>query len=99
MPRRKKNRETTPGDIQRSRIPRNVPDVVKGTPLQIESLGVFCWSEGRADENVPPSQVHVVLELAGDLPPLVLRLKSAGAVNTVIRMLEENRNEVWPGES
>jgi hypothetical protein len=63
--------------------------------FDVRSFEVASWSPGAADEGVPPTQVHVVLRVAGADTPLVLRLKSRAVCDSFIAALQEHRDYVW----
>lgn len=56
---------------------------------------VVSWSSGEAGAGIPPTQVHVILQILDMDAKLVLRLKSAVACDQLIRILKEHREYVW----
>lgn len=61
------------------------------------SLHIYSWSPGQAEEDVPCTQVHIVMKLE-DVPELtfVQRFKSREALDEFIDKLIEHKNDVWP---
>lgn len=55
------------------------------------------WSPDE-DHRGGPTQIHVMLDMsfAGPKAHLALRLKSREAVTTLIDVLTQHRDEVWP---
>ncbi len=64
--------------------------------IDVKSLEVASWSPGEAGAGVPPTQVHILLEVPGLDEPLVLRLKSRRVADEIINALIDHRDEVWP---
>jgi hypothetical protein len=65
---------------------------------EVDSMEVASWSPGWEGEEVPPTQVHVVLKVRGSNTPLVMRLKSRRATDELIAALVEHRDYVWPDQ-
>lgn len=61
-----------------------------------EGYEVCSWRPGPAGSG-PAEQVHVLLSMAPGMKA-ILRLKSARALDELIGVLLEYRNEVWPAE-
>lgn len=64
--------------------------------IGVKSLEVASWSPGKDGAGVPPTQIHLLLEVPGLDEPLVVRLKSRQVVDELIAALVDHRNEVWP---
>jgi hypothetical protein len=75
-----------------NRIPRNTAGLAF---LPIEEYEVVEWGP-LPDGKGPSTQVHFVLRIQGSEIPLVMRLKSAEACDTLIAALQRHRNGVWP---
>lgn len=61
--------------------------------VDVESLDVASWCP-TPDASGPATQVHVIVRVPG--AELVMRLKSARAVQELIDALAEHRNYTWP---
>jgi hypothetical protein len=64
--------------------------------MAVNELHVVEW-HNKPEPVGRPDCVAFVLELHGFDVPLVVRLKSAAAVNDVIGALERHRDGCWPG--
>ncbi|KKM78113.1 hypothetical protein LCGC14_1363210 [marine sediment metagenome] len=72
-----------------------VPENLEGMDIVLtKGYTVASWCP-LPDGKVPSTQVHLVLEMPIK-GKLVLRLKTKEAVNTLIKVLERHRNDVWP---
>lgn len=85
--------------LRPNRLPVNMADATY-LPCEDGALSVCAWTPEK-DGKGKTTQVHLVFDLAaalGDpgLPKLVTRLKSGPGVDTIIRLLAQYRNEVWP---
>ncbi len=58
-----------------------------------DGYDVYSWSPGVAGAGVPATQVHLVLP-AGDAS-VMLRLKSARALDELVAVLLQHRKDVW----
>ena len=58
---------------------------------------VFSWSPGKAGEGVPCTHVHLVLPIS-DAMSVTMRLKSPRALDELVAVLLQHRDDVWPGE-
>lgn len=56
---------------------------------------VYSWSPGKSGEGVPATQVHLVLPVVDEVS-VVLRLKSARALDELVAVLLQHRKDVWP---
>ena len=65
--------------------------------LQASSIEVASWSPGAVDAGVPPTQVHILLQI--DELTLAMRLKSRAAADSLIAALIEHRDYVWPDKA
>lgn len=63
---------------------------------EIEEVGVAEWCP-TPDGSGPAEAVVLHFRIRGEDEDLGLRLKSPGAVNRLIAMLERHRDSVWPG--
>lgn len=63
--------------------------------FDIESYDVGAWCRDSLAQ-LPPEQVHLTVRIKGASRPLVMRFKSAAAMNLMIGTLTRYRNEVWP---
>jgi hypothetical protein len=63
---------------------------------EIDSYEVASWSPGDVTKGDPTTQVHVIIHIKGIKYPLVMRLKSKRAVDELVGLLTEYRDEVWP---
>ncbi len=59
-----------------------------------DGYDVFSWSPGAAGESVPSTQVHLVVPVV-DGVRVVLRLKSARALDELVGVLLQHRKDVW----
>lgn len=61
-----------------------------------EGYDVYSWSPGAAGAGVPATQVHLVLgvPVAPGLR-VILRLKSARALDELVGVLLQHRKDVW----
>lgn len=68
--------------------PRNA----RGMAKFADSYEVASWSPGTVDQQIPPTQVHLVIRPQGDgtLPAVVLRFKSRRALQELIETLQEH---------
>ena len=64
-------------------------------PVQGYSVNEWCPTP---DGTGPAEQVHVLFELPAPIPPMVVRFKSAGALDRFIAILARHRLSVWPKE-
>jgi hypothetical protein len=64
-------------------------------PTEIYSV---CSRDAPAGSSVPCTQVHIILPI-GDIGKLVLRLKSARALDELVGVLLEYRKDVWGEET
>lgn len=64
---------------------------------EVGSYGVAEWTPGR-DGQGKPEAVMLHFELAHELDGVTfgIRLKSAKSVDTLIRLLAQYRDQVWP---
>jgi hypothetical protein len=63
---------------------------------RVETMGydVYSWSPCKAGEGVPSSQVHVHFAIRPGMT-IVLRLKSARALDEIVAVLLQHRADVW----
>jgi hypothetical protein len=73
-------------------VDRNVADLPPAPATA--GYNVYSWSPGKAGEGVPSTQVHLVLPIPDG--SVTMRLKSARAVDEMIAVLLQHRNDVWP---
>lgn len=76
-----------------NRVPR---DVTGMSVIDVPEYGVFSWSPDPRG-CAPSTQVHLHLQTRGN-PPLVLRFKSAAAVDEMIDALRRHRIDVFGPE-
>jgi hypothetical protein len=75
------------------------PEFSKGIPeadfYQVcDEYNVYSWSpEPPGSRNVKSTQVHLHLQIGGGR--VVMRFKSKRAVDELITVLREHRNDVW----
>lgn len=62
----------------------------------VKDIKVVEW-HNKPEPIGRPDCVAFVIELAAVEAPLVIRLKSAAAVNDIIAALERHRDGCWPG--
>lgn len=73
----------------------NLRDHYSGRVVAGEGYEILAYSAGAAGAGIPPSQVHIALRPVPDVA-IVLRLKSARAVDEMVGLLLEYRRRVWP---
>ena len=59
-----------------------------------DGYDVFSWSPGAAGAGVPSTQVHLAVPVV-DGVRVVLRLKSARALDELVGVLLQHRKDVW----
>ena len=66
--------------------------------LAVESMEVAEWRPpGPVDDAVnPPTEVHMIMRIHGLEEFFVMRFKSAKTIGTIIDLLIEYRDSVWP---
>lgn len=72
-----------------------VPRTAQGQIIPMERVTVASWSPGEPGEGVPPTQVHLLMYVAGSQFPIVARFKSAEAVNALIDALRIERDATF----
>jgi len=72
-----------------------VPENVEGPRIEFRSYHVGTWGPER-DGHGPSTEVHLTLDVGAAIPPLVLRFKSARALETMRAALARHGNDVWP---
>lgn len=85
--------------MRRGKIPppNRVPQNTAGMAFrEIESITAASWGP-LPDGKGPQTQVHLTIRLKGAPLPLIMRCKTAAAVDQLVAMLERHRNDVWPG--
>ena len=65
-----------------------------GRVIAGEGYDIFSWSPGHAGAGVPATQVHIALRPHPDVT-VVLRLKSARALDELVGVLLQHRRDVW----
>lgn len=67
----------------------------------IPGLGyeVCSFRHGPANSDIPVSEVHLLIPLPIEGARVALRLKSKRALDELVGVLLEYRNEVWPEEN
>lgn len=90
---RRRGTMPTVDPIAQNRIPTNLAD--QGLRILEGMLHVSSWTP-EPDGRGRPTQVHLVMSLGNNLG-VTCRLRSARAVDQLIHVLAEYRNEVWPG--
>lgn len=78
------------------RIDRNLDDPSERPFVPFEGYCVVDWSPGRAGEDVPSTEVHLLIPVPG--LQFGLRLKSARALDELVGVLLEHRKNVWGKE-
>lgn len=73
--------------------PHDLPPGTVG--ITIGGYEVASWSPGNLSENLPPTEVHFLLEIDGIDAKFALYLKSARAIDELISTLQEHRNFVF----
>lgn len=71
------------------------PATVQGFPIEIPAYEVVPWSAGEPGEDVPLSQIHILIPIPQLNATFILRLKSAKAADDMIAALSKHREEVW----
>jgi hypothetical protein len=74
-------------------IDRNLDDPRERPLVAFEGYTVAEWSPGRVSEDVPPTEVHLLIPVPG--LKFGLRLKSASPVDELVGVLLEHRKNVW----
>lgn len=59
-----------------------------------DGYNVASWRAGPVNSAIPPSQVHVLIPVTDDVR-VVLRLKSARALDELVGVLLAHRRDVW----
>jgi hypothetical protein len=80
--------------------PTTVERDLSDLPPIIPSAGydVFSWRNGPANSDVPVTEVHLVLPLGDTGGFVALRLQSPRALDELVGVLLQHRQEVWPWE-
>ena len=79
--------------------PNRTPRGVGGMRVHfIEEYDVASWCP-TPDGSGPPEQVHVLFRIKGHPTPLVMRLKTQEATDTLIAALQRHRRDVWGPEA
>lgn len=60
-----------------------------------EAYEVLSWSPGKVSEKLPSTQVHLMLRPHPEIA-IVLKLKSARALDELVGALLQHRKDVWP---
>ncbi len=76
------------------------PHNVQGMAKFADAYEVASWSPGTVAQQIPPTQVHLVIRPMGDgtLPAVVLRFKSRRAVQELIDTLQEHMEYTFSSE-
>lgn len=61
----------------------------------VTGMEVASWSPGAAGEDVPPTQVHLLIPVGDTGVTLVVRLKSRAACDSLIAALIDHRDDVF----
>ena len=77
--------------------PANTMPRTVGFQLEIKGYEVSSWCPLTCGQG-PTTQVHLALDIPQLPLPLVLRIKSRRAINTLIAALERHRDDVWGRE-
>ena len=77
-----------------ARMDRNLTDGPQFIIAPGEGYDVYSWSHGKAGEGVPSTQVHLALPVVDDVK-VILRLKSARALDELVGVLLQHRKDVW----
>lgn len=64
-------------------------------PILEPEITIAAWCSDP-DAQGPPEQVHFIIHLGDNLPPLVLRFKSPDSLGFFIEELARYRRHVWP---
>lgn len=67
-------------------------------PIPFEGFEVASWSPGEAGENIPPTQVHLIIPLNALGITFAVRLKSRAACDRLIDALIEHRDFTFGGD-
>lgn len=76
-------------------VNENIQNTAGMPAIEIDRYEVREWHP-LPDGKGKPTQVHFLLYLKGLEPPLVIRLKSKDAADTLIESLTRHRLAVWP---
>lgn len=68
---------------------------LNGIVMPVRGYHVGEWTPER-DGKGKTTQVHLLLEIGHEGPPIVLRLKSRKACETLISALQTHMDGVWP---
>ena len=62
-----------------------------------EDYEVASWSPGKVEEQIPPTQIHLIIRPMGDgtVPAIVMRLKSRRAIDELLKTLKDHRDFVF----
>lgn len=63
--------------------------------IPVSYLKVISCSPGNTDENIPPTQVHILYRVPDLDAYFSMRLKSKEVVDEIIAALIEHRDNVW----
>lgn len=78
--------------------PSRIPENTGGVPfLPIEQYHMGSWGP-LPDGKGPSTEVHVGLTVTGFSHELVMRFKSADALDQFIEILQRHRFDVWPAK-
>jgi hypothetical protein len=65
--------------------------------LPSEGYHVYSWSPGKVGENMPSTEVHLAIPvmIGGARVEIMMRLKSARALDELVAVLLQHRADVW----
>ncbi len=63
--------------------------------IEVECLKVASWTPGQPRQNIPCTQVHLILNLPSLDGQFVMRIKSRRAADELIAAVIDQRDEVW----
>jgi hypothetical protein len=64
--------------------------------LPVEEIGIYEWSPGTVEENLPATQVHIMIQLPDFPVQIAVRLKTRERVEWLCATLMKHADGVWP---
>jgi len=74
-------------------------DIPPGQIMVVDEIQVAEWSPGTVDQDVPATQVHIVLKIPDFPVQLAIRLKTRARVEWLCATLMKHADGVWPKRS
>lgn len=73
----------------------NDPKALPAAAYSISDLEVLSYSPGPVGAGVPCTEVHLMIRIDGLNAPLIMRMKSAAAVDSLVEALLIHREDVF----